>query len=251
MKDSFKELPLSDCNLKNNRVDIWQYSLVNEFSSASSLLNEEELHRAGRFHFARHRRRFTVAHAMLRLILAHYLKLPPSLLSFSNNQYGKPQLRNASTLQFNLSHSGELALLAIGSGFPLGIDLEFFSARPYEGIAQQLFSCTEIKALDETSRNMKPFIFFHIWSQKEAFIKACGLGLSYPTQQFDVPILPGEKRIINDALHQKQWEMISFMPQAACQAALCYNPPVDEIRYLKLNDLSGFAKFAKEIYEKI
>ena len=238
MRNTFKELPLSDCNLQQKRIDIWQYPLHTEFISAKALLNDEELSRAKRYHFARHQRRFTIARAMMRLIIARYLKVSPTALSFTYNKYGKPQLANSPILQFNLSHSGDLALLAIGNEYPLGIDLELFSGRPYEGIGKHLFSHSEIKALEDASVKMKPLIFFHIWSQKEAFIKACGLGLSYPTQQFDVPILPGEKRLVVDALHKKTWEMISFMPQVACHAALCYEPQVEEIRYLRLDDIS-------------
>lgn len=236
MKDTFNELYLTDCIIQDTRIDIWKYPLHTEFSTARSLLSKDELERADRYYFPRHQRRFTVARATLRLILAHYLQVSPKELVFTYTQHGKPQLLNSS-LQFNLSHSSELALLAIGKDYPLGIDLEFFSARPYEGIGSHLFSASENQALCQTNWRLKPLVFFHIWAQKEAFIKACGLGLSYPTKQFNVSSLPGAKQLITDTLHEKTWQMISFMPEVACSAALCYHPAIEEIRYLNLGEL--------------
>lgn len=240
MKILLQKLEPADCVLQNTRIDIWQYPLHTEFIGMESLLNEEERTRAHRFHFARHQRRFTVARAMLRCILARYLKTHPSELVFSYNTHGKPELLHNSSIQFNLSHSGDLALLAIGKGFSLGIDLEHFSARPYEGIGKNLFSSSEIKGLHQINSMLKPLAFFHIWSQKEAFIKACGLGLAYPTQKFDVAVLPPTNQPCIDRLHKKTWQLISFMPQVACNAALCHHPMIKEIRYHKLTNCYPF-----------
>ena len=233
MKNTFKEFSPSDCVLKRTRIDIWQYPLHTLFLGAESLLNSDELARAKRYHFARHQRRFTVARAMLRLILARYINLPPAKLTFSYNKHGKPELKDTPSLQFNLSHSGDLALLAVGSELPLGIDLEFFSARPYEGIGKHLFSPIENQALHNISTTLKPLSFFHIWAQKEALIKACGLGLAYPTQEFDVPIFMHANLDIDDLVHKKTWHMRSFMPEIACCAALCHDPEIESVRYLK------------------
>ena len=238
MKSTFKPLDPTDCTLENTRIDIWQYPLDMTLTNASALLNDEELTRANRFYFTHHQRRFTIAHAMLRLIISKYLKIPPTELVFTHNPQGKPALLNDPSLQFNLSHSGELALLAVGKDHPVGIDLEFFSHRPYEGIGKQLFSPLENQRLKQLNPMLKPLAFFHIWAQKEAFIKACGLGLSYPTEQFDVPILPSTHQEILDSLHKKTWKMTSFMPEAACSAALCYDLSIKMIRYLKYTDLN-------------
>ena len=226
----FQTMPVTDYQLQKETIDIWQFSLLNQPDSAMSLLNEEEQTRARRFHFPRHQRRFTVARAMMRTILAQYLHDKPECLDFAYNKQGKPMIAHKSQIEFNLTHSGELALLAVGQTWPMGIDLEFFSARPYENIGKYLFSPTELNELSRQADNIKPLVFFQIWSQKEAFIKACGLGLSYPTEQFTVPILStGEVRIY-DVLHQEYRKMISFMPEIACSAALCYNPAVTRLR---------------------
>ncbi len=231
MKNSFKTLQFDDCALRTTRIDIWQYSLQTEFKDARSLLNCGEIARADRYYFDKHRRRFIVARGLLRLILAHYTSIPPTHLIFQSNQYGKPRLQNEPMLEFNLSHSEDTALLAIGCTLPLGIDLEFFSARPYQGIGCQMFSSAENQALKNTTKVLQPLIFFHIWSQKEAFIKACGLGLSYPTKAFDVPVHPSTSQMIFDSLHGQKWQLISFQPMINCCAALCFHSQITDIRY--------------------
>ncbi|HBI21746.1 MAG TPA: phosphopantetheine-protein transferase [Legionella sp.] len=243
MTSRFKSFNADDCTLQPTRIDIWQYPLHTEYPGARALLSPDELTRTGRYHFAKHQRRFAVARSTLRAILARYSHVPARDLVFQLNQYGKPQLVNKPALHFNLSHSEEWALLAIGYDYPLGVDLEFFSARPYEGIGHQMFSNTENRALLNTANALKPLAFFHMWAQKEAFIKACGLGLSYPTQAFDVPALPSTHQEIVDTLHNQTWQMVSFIPYIACCGALCHHPDVTEIRYRVLNDtqLEGMA----------
>jgi 4'-phosphopantetheinyl transferase len=106
MNSCFKEFTPAECMLTDTRIDIWEFPLHTEFTKASALLSNDETTRARRFHFARHQRRYTVARAMLRLILAHYLQLSPAKLEFTYNSHGKPGLSD-SPLEFNLSHSGE------------------------------------------------------------------------------------------------------------------------------------------------
>ena len=224
-----------NCALKKGQIDVWQYPLHTEPPEAESILSTNEQLRAKRFHFPRHQRRFIMAHSVLRLILARYLDTTPHSLNFTEGKYGKPALDNFPFLHFNLSHSGDMALLAIGTSAPLGVDVEYISARPYIGIGQQLFSIKENKMLKASSKALSPLTFFNIWVQKEALIKACGMGLSYPTQQFDVPSHAFAPETIIDALHQKTWNMITFMPQIGCCAALCYDPCIQNIRYSTLS----------------
>ncbi|STX38929.1 4'-phosphopantetheinyl transferase family protein [Legionella feeleii] len=236
----FETIPSGDYCLKDNQIDVWEFPLIHPPVQADSLLDSTERARAKRYHFPRHQRRFTAARAMLRLILARYLKQEASQLLFTYGKHGKPQVENCLQLEFNLSHSRDLALLAIGRRFPIGIDLEFFSPRPYEGIAKHSFSPKELQLFSTLPNFLKPLIFFHIWAQKEAFIKASGLGLAYPTQQFDVPITPPSDELISDPLHEIEWQMVSFMPQLTCSAALCYNPQINKIRYQIIKDPTIF-----------
>jgi len=224
-----------DCKLLQHRIDIWEYSLATIPENAFSLLNEEERNRSQRFLFPRHQRRFAVARAMMRAILARYLDEQAQHLSFESKEHGKPWIHHERQIEFNLSHSGDRALLAVGKTFPLGVDLEYFSARSYDDIGKHLFSPAEIACLAQQPCEQKPLVFFHIWAQKEAVIKATGLGLSYPTAQFTVPAMPPADAEIFDALHGKLWKIKSFMPQVACAAALCHDPEVTIIRKIEVD----------------
>lgn len=230
-----EKIPVNAWQLDSKKIDIWQFSLLNQPTYAINLLNEEEKKRAHRFHFPRHQRRFIVARAMMRKILANYLDEKPEQISFEYNKQGKPFITHMSKIEFNLSHSGELALLAVGQNASMGVDLEFFSERPYDEIGRNLFSTAERTELARQNFHIKSLIFFHIWAQKEAFIKASGLGLSYPTEQFTVPILSSNNVEIYDSLHKVFWKMLSFMPEIACSAALCYHPSVTNLQKITVN----------------
>lgn len=225
--------------LSSERIDIWAFQLNELPPLAHLLLNNEEQARANRFYFDRHRRRFTIARAMLRLILGRYVQQKAGDLIFTYNTHGKPQL-DFSPIEFNLSHSADLALLAVGYQFSLGIDLEFFSARPYDGIANDLFSEQELELFLPLPNSLKPQAFFKIWAQKEAFIKACGLGLAYPTKLVDMPVFSANENLIKDKVYQKEWLMTPFMPQIACSAAICYHPQITQIRYTFISDINHY-----------
>lgn len=234
----FKPMPTNDCVLHPNRIDIWQYPLHETWDNAESIINAEEQDRAARFHFARHKRRFTCAHAYLRIILSRYLKNKnPQALEFSENKYGKPQIiANNHNLQFNLSHSGEFAVLAVGQNFPLGVDLEVFSGREYLNLGGYMFSEKEQQALKKIPPRMRALTFFNIWAQKEAFIKACGMGLSYPTQDFSVPHLSCNNAKVMDNKHNQEWYITSFKPTITSCGAICYTANVTDFRYIILEN---------------
>lgn len=230
MQTSFFELPsIVDYALQSDRIDIWQFSLEKLPENAWQLLNDPEKERAKRFYFEKHRRRFVITRALLRKILSCYLQQNPRDIDFCYNRYGKPFLFKQQALEFNVTHSQDLAFIAIGQSHALGIDIEFFSCRPYKGIANQLFSSTELAHLHQQAERSMPLCFFDIWSQKEAFIKRAGMGLSYPTQTFTTQAFTSNY-LINDPLHHATWRMQSFMPRVACFAALCHHPAIAQFR---------------------
>lgn len=223
--------PLLDYTLHPKRVDLWYVSLLNEPSFILSILNAEEQARARRFYFPRHQRRFAVAHAALRWIISQYLACSATELTFTHNRYGKPSLSHSQALEFNLSHSQDVALIAIGQEHPLGVDLEFFSQRPYIDLAKTLFSPKEIASLEAASPTTLQQAFFHLWAQKEAFIKACGMGLAYPTQSFDAALFPHQTRDLRDPLTNTAWHLQAFTPAMQAAAAICTTPLVTEFHF--------------------
>lgn len=227
----FTPLNTQHCILNESRIDLWQFSLEDEISNAFQLLNAEERARAERFYFSKHQRRFATARATTRIILSKYLNIAPERIEFSYNNHGKPEVANSKIIQFNLSHSEDLAILAIGKGHPIGVDIEHYSARPYAGIAKNMFAPQELEEFNKAPKALQPAMFFHIWAQKEAFIKATGLGLAYPTKDFIVPTTFPTKQLVNDPLHDTTWSLRSFMPTIACSGALCFHPRVRELRH--------------------
>ncbi len=216
-------------NLPAKQIDIWRFSLTGE-TNWISLLNEQERERAFRFYFKRHTHRFIQAHGIMREILGHYLDKHPADLLLTTDANGKPCLEG-SDLCFNLSHSHEYALLAVGRQYSLGVDLEVFTSRSYQGVAEHMFSPEECEILKRAPKALSCAVFFSIWSQKEALIKACGLGLRYPTKEFSVQPLASNAYEVNDSLHEVQWTMFPFFPLPGYAGALCYHQSCNTLRF--------------------
>jgi 4'-phosphopantetheinyl transferase len=188
-----------DCPvLSDNEIHVWHQTLAPESADVEnfrSLLSTDELQRAGRFRFDADRKEYSVSRGTLRALLGSYLNVPPQELRFSHSAYGRPSLlaeTSANTLDFNISHSGEVALLAFARGRRIGIDVEkvrrdFATSE----IAERFFSTAERAALRELPQEQRHEAFFRCWTRKEAFIKALGEGLSHPLDQFDVSLAPG------------------------------------------------------------
>ncbi len=175
------------------QVVVWSWnldagSLVDD--AAEALLSDDERDRRRRFVSPDLGRRFLAARAGLRLLLGRHLDRDPRSLSFAANAFGKPRVADAGSLHFNLSHSGERAVLAISDG-EVGIDLE--AVRPIEhlDLARRYFHPQEVAAImgtgDETGQR---HAFFLVWTLKEAVVKAVGDGLSIPLSSFEVSIAP-------------------------------------------------------------
>src|SRR5436309_12114701 len=191
--------PPLDLQLQPDEVHVWRVPLVVPeplFQQLSQLLSEQEITKAGLFRFMRDRRRWIIAHGFLRLLLSRYLLVDAGLLHFDVNAYGKPFLVSpvqSTSLQFNVSHSHELALYAFSYSRQVGIDVEYKRANvDYEGVARVSFSQDEQARLRSLPDELKQEAFYNCWARKEAYIKARGKGMSIDLAQFDVSFLPGE-----------------------------------------------------------
>jgi 4'-phosphopantetheinyl transferase len=170
-------------------VHVWRIPLTGQ-SVTTTLLSPDECERASRFHFERDRARFTLARTALRRVLATYAACPPAALTFGYTRHDRPFLRGAGAdLSFNLSHSHELALLAVTRGRDVGVDLEHH--RPeveVERVARTTFSPAEQRALLALPPEQRVAAFFRGWTRKESYIKARGEGLSMPLDRFSVSL---------------------------------------------------------------
>jgi len=158
-----------------------------------ALLDDEERARSRRFVRPPDRRRFVLAHAALRLFLARCLDIPPMAVRYESGLHGKPRLQaGLPSLEFNLSHSGELGVLAVARDRPVGVDVEQVRDVPDAlDIADAHFSAVEREVLRSFPPAERQGAFFRCWTRKEAVIKAVGEGLGRALDSFDVDLAPG------------------------------------------------------------
>jgi len=222
----------SALTLGHSEVHLWRLHLttaVDNMDHWSSLLAEDERARAARFHHDKDRHCFTATRGALRRILGAYLKADPKLLIFAYSEKEKPALAGleaASGIEFNVSHSGGLSLLAFARGRRVGVDVEQTNrAMDTAAIAARFFSHAEQEQLAALPEGQHVDAFFFCWTRKEAYIKATGKGLSLPLRQFDVSMSPGEQDALlatrPDPLERTRWSMRDIAVPAGYAAALC------------------------------
>jgi 4'-phosphopantetheinyl transferase len=182
-----------------HELHLWHTNLVAEqadLRELSACLSADEQARAARFRFAHDRNRFVVARGRLRQLLGRYLAVPPAELRFAYSANGKPYMAepySASGLCFNLAHSGNLALYAVTYQRPVGIDVEQLrSDLDFHTMIPTVFSPVEQHTLAQLPAEEQRMAFFQGWVCKEAYLKACGKGLSIAPNQFATSLPPAE-----------------------------------------------------------
>lgn len=200
------------------------------------LLSKEECEKANKFYRVKDRNRFIIGRGTLRNILSAYLSLSPSELQFSYNKYGKPSIltsQNQNNLSFNLSHSNDRALFAITRSRRIGVDIEYIREDFASlDIAERFFSKSEVEVLKSLPVEQRVNAFFNCWSRKEAYIKAIGMGVSFPLDKFTVSLQPDVEPALlkvdaneNEAV---QWKMYKLnIGEHYAAALIVENLPVD------------------------
>lgn len=151
-------------------VDVWAVSLA---QASPAHLSEEEAARAKRFKFEEDRIRWTRARSALRLILSRYAGEDPAQICFTYGPHGKPSLLPFSELEFNLSHAGDWAMVAVTRGVPVGIDIE--------RLREKVDMRPLLARLGETELPEAKLDLYQRWTTREAKSKAVGGAL------FDTP----------------------------------------------------------------
>jgi 4'-phosphopantetheinyl transferase len=208
-------------------VHVWAVPLTGESEGYMELLSAEERDKAARFRFVDHRRRYAITHGALRAILAGYLGADPLALQFTTVARGKPALRDGHGPHFNLSHSGQLTLIAVGA-VGVGIDIEKLRhLESLRDIARRHFSKVEIDALTALPEPDQLRGFYRCWTRKEAFIKATGQGLSSALDAFDVALgaSPSLLACRADGEDPAAWRMWDVSPGPEYVGALAARAP--------------------------
>jgi len=156
-------------------------------SDDTRTLSVDEQARAARLRFDDARQAFVLGRGWLRFMLGNQLDLAPADLRFGYGPRGKPHLAHTTNLTFNLAHSGDLLVLVLAQGVTLGVDVEQVRPQPnLKRVAADYFSAVEQKALFALPQAEQLRAFYHIWTRKEAVIKATGDGFALPLTDFDV-----------------------------------------------------------------
>src|SRR5688572_22804268 len=237
-----------DLILADNEVHVWRAQLelpLSQVQALSGILTDDELDRANRFSFEIDRQRFIAARGALRSILSRYITIDPSRLRFHYNQYGKPFLApefSSSLLNFNLSHSGSMALYAIARNMEIGVDVERLrSDFAYEEVAERFFSTNEAAGLRRIPTEKKLEAFYNCWTRKEAYIKAHGEGLSLPLDSFDVSFAPWKPALLlitkDEPLESSRWTILDLKPGLDYVGALAVKGTGCRLRYLDWSHL--------------
>jgi 4'-phosphopantetheinyl transferase len=182
-------LPLPD-----NRVDIFTFALDRSCAYvryAEDCLDESEKTQVRSFATKTLSRRYVVAHSLVRHVLGRYLGCSPRHIVFTRNEHGKPFAhmggRASSPVNFNLSHSDELAAIAIARDPRVGIDIECHrEINDALALAKEIFTPDEQTMLAAMSPPHQRNEFFRLWARKEAVIKGLGTGLFGNASSIDV-----------------------------------------------------------------
>lgn len=179
--------------LKKGQVDVWYIKFddapsVRQMENYRDAVTAEELMYANNCAFKR-REEFLIARAALRMLLTKYFpQWQPLEWSFKQNEYGKPEVdfpKVDAGIRFNVSHSDRMVIIAFGKTEMLGVDVEQPTrSGDLREIAESHFAPSEIAELKLNQGENFLARFFHYWTLKEAFIKAVGMGLSLPLDQF-------------------------------------------------------------------
>jgi 4'-phosphopantetheinyl transferase len=231
--------------LLEKEVHIWRDWLEPSDEGLQSYLqtlSEQEIARAGRFHFERDRQHYIQGRGKLRALLSRYLGIEAGEVCLETNQHGKPQLgreQTGSHLQFNLAHSADGIVFGFCRGLAVGVDIEHIhEIADMDAVAGRFFSQQEQAEYRQLPSSQRLTGFFTCWTCKEAFIKNIGDGLYHPLDQFDVSLQPDQParllRVASDLQEASCWSLVSFPVWDGYLAALAVRGTDLKIRYLSV-----------------
>lgn len=230
-----------DCNEK---IIVWKVHLpamMGLLVDADQIISADELDRAQQFKFTKDRHAFLLCRLLLRLILAHYLGCEAKAIRFDYNAYGKPVIAQ---LNFNLSHSGDWMVLAISGNAIIGVDVEYQQHRSVSlSLARFCFSDQEFAAFESLPDEQQQSAFFHIWTCKEALIKAIGQGVSFGLKNISISMAVEHKPIVLQ-MHGDQascWQLRHFHVADSYQAAMAWKGKISDIDECHLYHQSDLA----------
>lgn len=231
--------------LRPREVELFRLALcapADLIAARRNLLDETETARADRRRIEAKRTEFILTRAALRRVLAMYLQCLPEAVHFDIAEHGKPALspRHGSTLSFNVSHSHNVALIAVADGLALGVDVEQERVEvDYPRIAQRFFSPNETRVLEALDPSEQQSAFFRCWSRKEAVIKGNGRGIALGLAKFDVSLGPADAPALLATRYAPEeaakWRLVDVSPGHGYAGALAVRAPEVTVRTFALS----------------
>ena len=167
-------------SLRDREVHIWSVDLTLGTQQAAEILSQEEKERARKFRSPLHQTGWSISHGATRQILSRYTHQVGSELAISKTEEGKPYLLNAE-LHFNLSHSGDVALVVVSRDVSLGVDIEECVPLPaLMEIAERVLPKESIARIANLAGNPQLRCFYEEWTRHEATTKCAGTGIVEP-----------------------------------------------------------------------
>ena len=174
--------------LDPQRIELWcawleDIDAARRWEDYRALLDAPERERQGRLRMPADRRRDLAARALVRTVLSRHVPVPPEAWAFGADANGRPRIvapQPLPPIEFNIAHSGDLVVLAVATGRSLGVDVEDTSRRTDTAALERYFAPQEREALATLPAEARRRRFFELWTLKESYLKARGVGLRLP-----------------------------------------------------------------------
>jgi len=214
-------------DLKRGTCHLWwwhpsAYPAEHLTTRGLALLTDDELARYRRYLVPRPAHTFLAAQVLLRSVLWAYCAIRPEDWRFSTNPWGRPRIANAlapAGLSFNVSHKPGCVVCLVGHGRALGADVEAIGADGAHllELAERFFSPSEAAELHALPAERQADRFYELWTLKESYMKARGIGLSLGLSRFSFTVKGDTASVRFDPGfhdHPKAWEFRLFRPDA-------------------------------------
>jgi 4'-phosphopantetheinyl transferase len=229
------------------QVDLW-FTRTDRVDSGlaaryRALLTQHELAQQARFYFEKDRHRYLVTRALAREVLSRYAPVAPDEWRFEADSYGKPHIVApaglAQRIAFNISHTDGLVIVGVSRGRALGVDAECMQRRAALEVAERFFSPLEVRSLQRLARQAQAMRFWELWTLKESYIKARGMGLSIPLDRFAFQLDRARRVALEFAPGfddvPSRWQFWQMRPTEHHLLALCVESPAEHEAPIRLS----------------
>jgi len=210
------------------------------YQGDAGVLSATERARLRRMRSVAKQRDFLAGRSAIRRVLGPLLDADPRGVSIEDGVHGKPELTGSQRLHFNLSHSGDRALLAVSRRGPIGVDIEAARpGRPFRRLARRFFAASEYDWIQGLPARDLADGFYRLWTLKEAYLKAIGTGLTLSSRAFQVDPRRDPPRLVTTPAGQlaaERWTTRVLPIEPGYHAALCTPAGLLDCRQVSLED---------------